>query len=91
MRAHKHPSPPPSPRGRAGSATLMRGYGGRKRLPDAGELLGIVILAVIGLWGMWFGAQAFLTLFWPLNVVYALAGAVVACISAAVARALLNR
>ena len=69
----------------------MRGYGGRKRLPDVGELIGIVMLAVIGLWGAWFGVQAWLTLFWPINVIYALAGAVVAVISAAVARALLNR
>jgi hypothetical protein len=69
----------------------MRGYGGRKRLPDVGELIGIVVLAVIGLWGAWFGVQAWLTLFWPINVIFALAGAVVALISAAVARALLNR
>lgn len=69
----------------------MRGYGGRKRLPDVGELIGIVMLAVIGLWGAWFGVQAFLTLFWPINVIYALAGAVVACISAVVARAILTR
>jgi hypothetical protein len=69
----------------------MRGYGGRRGLPDAGELIGIVVLAVIGVWGAWFGVQALLTLWWPINAVYALAGAVVAFISAAVARALLNR
>jgi hypothetical protein len=69
----------------------MRGYGGRKRLPDAGELVGIVLLAVMALWGLWFGLQSLLTLFWPINVLYALAGAIVAVISAAVARALLNR
>jgi hypothetical protein len=69
----------------------VRGYGGRKRLPDVGELIGIVMLAVIGLWGAWFGVQAWLTLFWPINVIYALAGAMVACISAVVARALLSR
>jgi len=63
----------------------------RKRRPDAGELIGIVLLAVIGLWGVWFGVQAWLTLFWPINGLYALAGAGVAFISAAVARALLNR
>jgi divalent metal cation (Fe/Co/Zn/Cd) transporter len=69
----------------------MRGYGGRKRLPDVGELVGIVLLAVMALWGLWFGLQSLLTLFWPINVLYALAGAIVAVISAAVARALLNR
>jgi len=69
----------------------MRGYGGRRRVPDVGEVLGIVVLGVIGLWGAWFGVQALVTLWWPINAVYALAGAVVACISAAVARALLTR
>jgi hypothetical protein len=69
----------------------MRRYGGRRRLPDAGEVIGIVLLGVIGLWGLWFGVQALLTLFWPINAVYALVGALVAVISAAVARALLNR
>jgi hypothetical protein len=69
----------------------MRGYGGRKRLPDAGELIGIILLAVMALWGLWFGLQSFLTLWWPINVLYAFAGAGVAVISAAVARALLNR
>jgi hypothetical protein len=69
----------------------MRGYGGRKRLPDAGELAGIVLLGVIALWGVWFGVQSFLALFWPINVLYAVAGAVVAIIATAVARALLNR
>jgi hypothetical protein len=69
----------------------MRGYGGRRGLPDAGELIGVVVLVVIGVWGAWFGVQALITLWWPINAVYALAGAVVAFISAAVARALLNR
>ena len=69
----------------------MRGYGGRKRLPDVGELIGIVLLAVMALWGIWFGLQSLLALFWPINVLYALAGAIVAVISAAVARAMLSR
>jgi hypothetical protein len=70
----------------------MRGYRGRRTSwPDAGELIGTVLLAIIGLWGAWFGLQALLTLWWPINAMYALAGAVVAFISAAVARALLNR
>jgi hypothetical protein len=69
----------------------MRGYGGRNRLPDAGELIGIVLLGIIGLWGLWFGLQALLTLWWPINAFYAVAGAVVAFISAVVGRALLNR
>jgi hypothetical protein len=69
----------------------MGGYGGRGRLPDGGELIGIVLLAIMAVWGLWFGLQSFLTLWWPLNVMYALAGAIVAFISGAVARALLNR
>jgi len=70
---------------------VTRRYGGRRRVPDAGELIGVVVLAVIGVWGAWFGVQAWLTLFWPINVIYALAGAVVVLISTAVARALLSR
>jgi hypothetical protein len=69
----------------------VRGYGGRNRMPDGGELIGIVLLAIMALWGLWFGLQSLLTLWWPINVMYAVAGAVVALISAAVARALLNR
>jgi hypothetical protein len=66
-------------------------YGGRNRLPDVGEIVGIVLLAIMALWGLWFGLQSFLALWWPINVLYALAGATVALICAAVARALLNR
>jgi len=69
----------------------MNGYGGRRRVPDAGELIGIVLLAVIGLWGAWFGVQSLITLWWPINVAYFMAGALVAGISAAVARAMLIR
>jgi hypothetical protein len=65
--------------------------GGRRRLPDAGEAIGIVLLAVIGLWGVWFGVQSLMTLWWPINAAYLVAGALVAGISAAVARAMLNR
>jgi hypothetical protein len=70
---------------------VRRGYGGRNRLPDAGEMAGIVVLGVFALWGVWFGVQSFLTLWWPINVGYALAGGAVAVICVAVARALLNR
>ena len=71
----------------------MRSYGGggRFRLPDAGELIGILLLAIIAVWGAWFGVQSLITLWWPINVVYLLAGAAVAIVSAAVARALLTR
>jgi hypothetical protein len=70
---------------------LARGYGGRRRWPDTGELIGIVMLAVIGVWGVWFGVQSLITLWWPINVAYLVAGALVAGISAAVARAMLTR
>jgi hypothetical protein len=63
----------------------------RFRRPDLGEFVGVALLAVIAVWGVWFGVQSLVTLFWPINVVYLLAGAAVAGISAAVARALLNR
>ncbi len=70
----------------------MRSYGGgRRRWPDAGETTGIVLLAVMGLWGVWFGVQSFITLWWPLNLAYLAAGGLVAGVSAAVAWAMLNR
>jgi 1,4-dihydroxy-2-naphthoate octaprenyltransferase len=58
---------------------------------DLGEVVSLVLLGVIGVWGAWFGVQSLLTLWWPLNVAYLLAGLIVALISAAVARALLTR
>lgn len=72
----------------------MKSYGGnpnRLRLPDIGELLGIGLLLIIGAWGVWFGWQAAIGLWWPLNVAYAVAGGVVALISIAISLALLNR
>lgn len=72
----------------------MKPYGGnpnRLRLPDMGELLGIALLLIIGGWGVWFGWQAAISLWWPLNLAYAVAGAAVAIISVAVSIALLNR
>ena len=69
----------------------MKGYGGGQRLPDAGEAIGIVLLVVMGLWGVWFGVQSLITLWWPINLAYFAAGALVALISAAVARAMLIR
>jgi divalent metal cation (Fe/Co/Zn/Cd) transporter len=65
-------------------------YGGRRR-PSPSELISVILLAIIGLWGVWFGIQALIALWWPLNVVYAVAGAIVATISALVALALFNR
>jgi hypothetical protein len=71
---------------------MVRPYGGsNRRLPDLGELLGIVMLAVMGAWGVWFGWQSMVGLWWPLNVAYAAAGGAVALIAAGVAWALLNR
>jgi len=69
----------------------MRGYVRRGRWPDWGELASLVVLAVIGVWGVWFGVQSVLTLWWPLNVVYLLAGLTVAGVSAAVGRAIVSR
>jgi hypothetical protein len=54
-------------------------------------LIGIIMLGIIGLWGVWFGVQSVITLWWPLNVAYGLAGAIVAIISTAVGWALLRR
>ena len=58
---------------------------------DFGELLSVGLLVVITIWGLWFGVQSALTLWWPINALYLAAGLTVAVISAAVARALLNR
>jgi hypothetical protein len=58
---------------------------------DIGEVAGLVVLAVIAIWGVWFGVQSLLTLWWPLNAAYLVAGLLVAIVSAAVARALLIR
>lgn len=69
----------------------MRGYSGRgSGWPDAAEWASVALLAVIGLWGAWFGVQSLLSLWWPINMAYFIAGAVVATVSALVARALLR-
>jgi hypothetical protein len=60
------------------------------RLPDAGELVSIVLLGIIAIWGVWFGLQSLLALWWPLNVGYGLAGALVASLSCALAWAILT-
>jgi hypothetical protein len=60
------------------------------RLPDAGELVGIILLGIIGIWGICFGLQSLLALWWPLNVGYGLAGALVASVSCAVAWAIIT-
>ena len=71
---------------------MARFYAGRSsgRL-DAAELISLVLLAIIGLWGAWFGVQSLITLWWPVNVAYFAAGLVVAVISTLVGRALLKR
>ncbi len=69
----------------------MRGYIQRRSRLHPGELISLVMLAVIGVWGVWFGVQSVLSLWWPLNALYLLAGLIVAAISATVGRALLNR
>jgi uncharacterized membrane protein len=58
---------------------------------DLGEVTSLVLLAVIAIWGIWFGVQSVLTLWWPINVAYLLAGILVAIVCAAIARALLTR
>jgi hypothetical protein len=60
------------------------------RLPDATELVGILLLGIIGIWGVWFGLQSLLALWWPLNLGYGLAGALVAGVSCAVAWAIIT-
>ena len=66
------------------------GYRGRPGI-DWGEFISVAVLAIIGLWGAWFGVQSLITLWWPVNVAYLSAGAAVAVISAFVAKAVLNR
>jgi len=68
----------------------MRGYL-RTGWPDKAELVSLLVLGVISIWGVWFGVQSVLTLWWPLNLLYLAAGLVVAAISAAVGRAILIR
>ena len=63
---------------------------GRRRL-DAGEIVSVALLGVIAIWGVWFGVQSLLTLFWPINVAYLVAGGLVTFVSTAVARALVAR
>ena len=70
---------------------VMRGYVGRGRLPDFGELLSLLFLAVIAAWGVWFGVQSLMTLWWPVNALYLAAGVIVFAIAAGVARAILIR
>jgi hypothetical protein len=77
--------------GDLGMLSAMYGRAGPRRFPDLGEAVGVVLLGVIAVWGAWFGVQSMLTLWWPVNVAYLLAGLAVAAISTAVARALLLR
>jgi hypothetical protein len=71
---------------------MVRSYGGsNRRLPDLGELVAIVLLGIMVAWGLWFGWQSMIGLWWPLNVAYAAAGVGVALISGGVAWVLLNR
>jgi hypothetical protein len=69
----------------------VRRYAGRGRWPDLGELASVLVLAIIAIWGVWFAVQSLLTLWWPLNAAYLLAGLIVAGVSLAVARAVLSR
>ncbi len=56
-----------------------------------GEIVSLLVLAFIGIWGAWFGVQSLLTLWWPLNALYLLAGLIVAAIAFAVGRAIMSR
>ena len=69
---------------------MARSYGGRGRFPSAGQLLSIALLAVIALWGVWFGVQSVIALWWPLNLAYGVAGLSVALLSVSIAWALRN-
>ncbi len=69
----------------------MRGHARGRRWPDLGEFISVVLLAIIGLWGLWFGLQSLTSLWWPINGAYLAAGLTVAAVSAAVARAILTR
>jgi len=70
----------------------VRGYAGRgRRWPDLGELASLLVLGIIAIWGVWFAVQSLLTLWWPLNLAYLVAGLLVAVVSAAVGRAVLTR
>ena len=60
-------------------------------MPDFGELVAIILLSIIGLWGLWFGWQSMVGLWWPINIAYLAAGVIVTLISGGVAWALLNR
>ncbi|MBV9169541.1 MAG: hypothetical protein JOZ81_05595 [Chloroflexi bacterium] len=71
---------------------MARGYSGRRGSGlDLAELISVLLLGVIGLWGAWFGVQSLITLWFPVNVAYLLAGLVVAGVSVLVGRALLRR
>jgi hypothetical protein len=68
----------------------MRGVARPGRI-DLGEWVSLLFLAVIAVWGLWFGVQSLLTLWWPINAAYLLAGLIVAAISALVGLAILKR
>lgn len=68
----------------------MRGVAPPGRI-DLGEIVSLFFLAVMAVWGLWFGVQSLLTLWWPINAAYLLAGVIVAAISALVGRAILTR
>jgi hypothetical protein len=69
----------------------MRGAVRISGWPDRGEVVSLLVLAMIGIWGAWFGVQSLFALWWPLNVIYLLAGVGVAAIAAAVGRAIMSR
>ena len=73
------------------SESMAGRYRGRGRWPETSELIAIILLGVIALWGVWFAVQSLLTLWWPINVGYLLAGLVVALVAVGIARALIIR
>jgi hypothetical protein len=58
---------------------------------DLGEVTSLLLLAAIAIWGVWFAVQAAMSLWFPLNALYGLAGVGVAVVCVLVGRALLSR
>src|SRR5207253_11406896 len=60
----------PSMTGRLEYRIVAGGYGGRRRWPDAGGLIGLAQLGGDGHWGAWFGVQSLNKQWWPNHLGY---------------------